>query len=145
MNQIEKAKKLVEKEFAEVFDRGGVPYVEHLYRTSSRFEDELKITASILHDIIEDTDITKTDLIEMGFDKEVVDIVEIVTNDCLNYDEFIDKIISSNNKDAIEVKLSDMTDNMDLSRLPKIKENDLKRQEKYKKAYQKLIDALNKE
>lgn len=145
MNQIEKAKKLVEAKFAGVFDRGGVPYVEHLYRTSSRFDDELKITASILHDLIEDTDVTKEELLQMGFDKEVVEIVDIVTNDCSTYDEFIDKIILSNNKDAIKVKLSDMEDNMDESRLSKIKEEDIIRQKKYKKAYPRLKDALNKE
>ncbi len=145
MNQLIMAKELVEELFKEKVDRAGKPYTGHLYRSSDKFEDETRKVAAILHDVIEDTEVTAEDLLSMGFTEEVVEIVKILTNNHGSYDEFIDYIIASDNIAAMEVKLSDLEDNMDMTRLPEIKDNDLIRQDKYRRSYQKIINRLNKE
>ncbi len=145
MNQEEKARQLVEKLFADKTDRAGKAYVGHLYRSSEKFSDETKRVAAILHDVIEDTEVTAEELLSMGFSKEVVDIVQVLSNTYGSYDQFIDHIIESGNINAMEVKLADLEDNMDLNRLPEIKDNDLVRQDKYRRSYQKIINSLNEE
>jgi (p)ppGpp synthase/HD superfamily hydrolase len=98
-------------------------------------EDE-KIVA-VLHDIVEDTDISLNDLRNEGFSEEVVSAVECLTKqDGENYDSYIERI--SFNPLAVKIKLADLEDNKDLTRLPEVTDKDLERLEKYDKALEKL-------
>jgi len=93
---------------------------------------------AVMHDIVEDTDITLDDLRNEGFSKQVVSAIECVTKrEGEDYDSFIERI--SLNPLATKVKLADLEDNMDLSRLSDVTEKDLERVEKYKKAKEKLL------
>jgi len=98
-------------------------------------EDE-KIVA-VLHDIVEDTNISLNDLRNEGFSEEVVSAVECLTKqDGENYDSYIERI--SFNPLAVKIKLADLEDNRDLTRLPEVTDKDLERLEKYDKALEKL-------
>ena len=102
-------------------------------------KDDEKIVA-VMHDIVEDTDITLDDLRNEGFSEQVISAIECVTKgEKEDYDSFIERI--SRNALAIQVKLADINDNMDLSRLSNVTEKDLERVEKYKKAKEKLLNA----
>lgn len=142
INMTEQAFELVEELFENKVDKGGHPYIQHLLRVSSNVKGKIAKTVALLHDVIEDTDITKEDLIEMGFLEEVVEAVDILSRkENETYNEFIARIISSNNPVAVSVKIADLEDNMDLSRIPNTTQKDIDRVHKrYKPAY----EALNK-
>ena len=81
----------------------------------------------------------------MGYSKSEVSILEILTNTCDNYEEYIDNILNSNNKIALNIKVKDLLHNMDLTRLKKITPKDIKRAKKYLNAYIKIIETLEGE
>ena len=120
-------------------DKGGNPYILHPLRVMTNVKSlEGKIVA-VLHDTIEDTDITVEDLISKGFTDDVVEAVELLSKPKQeDYIKYIKRI--KENPLAREVKIADLQDNMDLSRLKEITEKDLKRVAKYKKAYNILTN-----
>ena len=72
-----------------------------------KFTEEAKLVA-LLHDVIEDTEYKSKDLLEMGYSKSVVHSVELLSKDTnLSYVENINRIIDSNDLNAIMVKYSD--------------------------------------
>ena len=139
-----KALYVTNKVFKDTYDKGGNPYMEHLYSVSDVFEDNDLKVVGLLHDIIEDKEFTKEDLLYLGFTQEQVEAVSVVTKrKGESYSDFIDRIIDSNNEKAIQVKFSDMTNNMDISRMNKcsIEEKEYVKN-KYKKEYKKLIKKM---
>ena len=118
-------------------DKAGKPYIEHPLRVMSQVESEEEKIVAVLHDIVEDTDISLDDLRSEGFSEEVVSAVECLTKqDGENYDSYIERI--SFNPLAVKIKLADLEDNSDLTRLPEVTDKDLERIEKYDKALEKL-------
>ena len=124
-------------------DKGGNPYILHPLRLMFSRKDETEKICAVLHDVIEDTDVTLDYLREQGFSKEVLSALDALTrrND-ENYEQFIDRIIE--NKIACNVKLADLNDNMDISRIKNLTEKDYERLEKYKKAKDKILNYLEK-
>ena len=118
-------------------DKAGKPYIEHPLRVMNQVESEEEKIVAVLHDIVEDTDISLDDLRNEGFSEEVVSAVECLTKqDGENYDSYIERI--SFNLLAVKIKLADLEDNRDLTRLPEVTDKDLERIEKYDKALEKL-------
>ena len=118
-------------------DKAGKPYIEHPLRVMNQVESEEEKIVAVLHDIVEDTDISLDDLRSEGFSEEVVSAVECLTKqDGENYDSYIERI--SFNSLAVKIKLADLEDNSDLTRLPEVTDKDLERIEKYDKALEKL-------
>ena len=118
-------------------DKAGKPYIEHPLRVMNQVESEEEKIVAVLHDIVEDTDISLDDLRSEGFSEEVVSAVECLTKqDGENYDSYIERI--SFNPLAVKIKLADLEDNSDLTRLPEVTDKDLERIEKYDKAFEKL-------
>jgi|TARA_B100000809_G_scaffold231044_1_gene245878 (p)ppGpp synthase/HD superfamily hydrolase len=118
-------------------DKAGKPYIEHPLRVMNQVESEEEKIVAVLHDIVEDTNISLNDLRNEGFSEEVVSAVECLTKqDGENYDSYIERI--SFNPLAVKIKLADLEDNRDLTRLPEVTDKDLERLEKYDKALEKL-------
>ena len=92
----------------------------------------------VLHDVVEDTDWTFERLAAEGFSAEIIEALRCVTKLSENepYDKFIARV--KENPLAVAVKLNDLTDNMDIRRLPYISDKDVKRLKKYLKAYKQL-------
>lgn len=69
--------------------------------------------AGWLHDVLEDTKVTVTQLAQLSLRKETIEIVTIVSRDKSkeSYTEFIQRIAASHNIGAIRVKLADLTHN----------------------------------
>ena len=156
LNMYERAKIIVDRLFKNVVDKAGEPYVNHLYRVSNRLECIDEKIIGLLHDIIEDTIITAKDLIDMGFKKDIVDCIELLTKDnkstyksledkLIGYNKKIDKIIESKNISALRVKKADISDNYDLDRI-QILDIDMQMwfEKKYKNNLIKLKDAERK-
>ena len=120
-NLYDRALLLVSDLFKDKRDKAGDPYINHLIRVSVKLDtDELKI-AGLLHDVLEDTDVNKEMLSELGFSKRIIEIVSGVTNiKGLDYDSKIKKIIDNGDIDVIKLKYSDMSDNADEDRLSRL-------------------------
>lgn len=92
----------------------------------------------VLHDVVEDSAWTFEQLEVEGFAPHIVDALRCVTrlSDSEPYDKFISRV--KENPLATAVKLNDLTDNMDIRRLPYLSDKDVKRLKKYLKAYKQL-------
>lgn len=118
------------------FDKANVPYIYHPIHIAEQMETELECIVALLHDVVEDTDITFNDL-EKEFPKEVIDLLKILTHDKkIDYIEYIKKV--KTNPIATKIKIADLKHNSDITRLENITTTDLKRIEKYKKALEIL-------
>ena len=115
-------------------DKAGQSYIEHPKRVMKAVKTDEEKQVAILHDAIEDSPVTAALLRHYGFSDSVIAAVEALTRDeDENYFDFIARVKA--NPLATTVKIADLQDNMDLSRLPVVTERDLGRQAKYKKAF----------
>lgn len=118
------------------FDKANIPYIYHPIHIAEQMDTELECIVALLHDVVEDTDITLNDL-EKEFPKEVIDLLKILTHDKkIDYIEYIKKV--KTNPIATKIKIADLKHNSDITRLENITTTDLKRIEKYKKALEIL-------
>lgn len=126
---------LASEKFKDISDRGGKPYILHCIRVMMNVDNHPeRQQIAILHDIVEDTDVTIKDLMDIGFSPRVVaGVLTLTKTDEIEYDDYI-RLIASN-EDARIVKLADLKDNFDISRLKGLTKKDFDRMEKYQKAY----------
>nr|WP_170312345.1 HD domain-containing protein [Paenibacillus sacheonensis] len=118
-------------------DKGGSPYILHPLAVMNRVETMEEKIAAVLHDVVEDTDVTLDQLREYGFSDEITEAVHLLTrSDEDSYEEFIEK--TCRNRIARAVKRADILENMDLSRIQDPSERDYKRMEKYRQALERL-------
>lgn len=112
-------------------DKSGLPYILHPLTVATMVKTETEKIVAILHDIIEDTDVTE-EFLRNYFTDEVVDaVVALTRRENESYRNFIHRV--SENKIASIVKMKDMEHNMDLSRLGAITATDIMRRDKYLK------------
>ena len=96
-----------------------------------------QMIVAILHDTIEDTYVIPNDLKSQGFDDEIIEaILSVTRQEGESYNHFIERCNS--NKIGRQVKIADLKDNLDLSRLESISEKDLPRLQKYLRALKRL-------
>ena len=118
-------------------DRAGKPYIGHITRVMQAGKTLEERMAGVLHDIVEDTHWTFEGLLREGIPDIVVDAVRCLTKiEDESYDQFIERV--KTNPIAIAVKLNDLRDNMDITRLPAISNKDMERLLKYHRAYSEL-------
>lgn len=116
MDKLGKALEIAFNAHSGQVDKGGKPYILHPVRVALRCNNEDEKITALLHDVVEDTDITLDFLKENGFGQEVVDAIDCLTKrENEEYPEFIKRI--SGNRLATAVKINDLTDNMDTERL----------------------------
>jgi len=128
-----KALKLCFQAHKEQTDKSGTPYVFHPFHLAEQMEDEITTTVALLHDVVEDTSCTLSDLRDMGFPDTVLDAITEMTHDkSVPYLEYVAKL--KENPVARTVKLADLRHNSDLSRLDVVDGKALSRVEKYRKA-----------
>ncbi len=121
-------------------DKAGAPYIFHPLRMMFKVNSTEAKIAAVLHDVVEDTSWTLKRLRDKGFSDEVVEAVDCLTRrDEESYDEFVERV--EKNPIAREVKIADLEDNMNVRRIGKILPRDLKRLEKYHRAWTKLNDV----
>ncbi|RTE02446.1 HD domain-containing protein [Paenibacillus whitsoniae] len=114
-------------------DKGGQPYILHPIRLASRAKSEEDAIVAVLHDVVEDSNITLFDLQKEGFSPSVIDALDCLTRRAdESYDAFIERV--KLNPLATRVKLLDLEDNSDVNRIPNPTKQDYERIDKYKKA-----------
>ncbi len=119
-------------------DKYGADYILHPLRVMKKLTCENEKIVAILHDVIEDSELTPEDLLDHGFSEEIVNAVDYLSKrEKEQYDEYIDRV--KNNQLAVKVKLADLEDNMDINRIKNPNKKDLQRIEKYKRAKKELI------
>ncbi len=130
---LERAIELAVKHHKGQVDKAGQPYILHPLRLMLVMSTESERIVAVLHDILEDTPISLDDLRKEGFAEKIISAIECVTKiDGEDYDSFIERI--TKNPLATAVKLADLEDNMDLSRLPEVTEKDRALVAKYQRA-----------
>ena len=119
-------------------DKSGQPYILHPLRVMFRLQSETERIVAVLHDVVEDSEITFDDLRQMGYNEEVIEALDGVTRrEEETYEEFINR--SQQNPISRRVKFSDLEDNMDIRRLSReLTERDYKRLQRYKRAWLQL-------
>jgi hypothetical protein len=138
MSTLERAIEIATEAHRGQFDKAGNDYIGHPLRVMAMGKTTDEKIVGVLHDVIEDTDWTFDRLAAEGFSAEVIDALRCVTklSEDEPYDNFIARVKA--NPLAVEVKLNDLSDNMDIRRLPYISEKDVKRLKKYLRAYKQL-------
>lgn len=138
MSTLERAIQIATEAHKGQLDKAGRDYIGHPLRVMEMGKTEDEKIVGVLHDVIEDTGWTFEMLEAEGFSREVIEALRCVTklSENENYDDFIERV--RKNPLAVAVKINDLTDNMDIRRLPYLSDKDVKRLKKYLKAYKKL-------
>lgn len=139
MSTLQRAIEIATEAHKGQFDKSGKDYIGHPLRVMEMGRSEEEKIVGVLHDVVEDTDWTFEALEAEGFSQEIIAALKCVTkiSENENYDDFIERV--KKNPLAVAVKINDLTDNMDIRRLPYLSDKDVKRLKKYLKAYKKLI------
>ena len=132
---INKALNIAYKEHHGQKDKGNVPYIFHPYHIAEKFNNETDICVAILHDVLEDTFVSKEEL-EGYFPKEVIEPLVLLTRSTHDtYFEYIKNICS--NPIAQKVKIEDIKHNLVFERI-----QNKTRNEKLEKRYLKALEIL---
>jgi len=135
---IEAAKALATGAHAGQTDKAGLPYITHPERVASRLSTAEAQVVGWLHDTVEDTSITVQE-IESQFGPETAAAVDAISRrDGEAWSDYIDRVAA--NPVARQVKISDLIDNSNLSRIPHVTMKDVKRQAKYNMALRRLLE-----
>lgn len=132
-----KAMKLCFAAHRDQTDKSGLPYVFHPFHLAEQMTDEETTVVALLHDVVEDTEYTLSDLGDMGYPPAVLEAIALMTHDdSVPYLEYVAKI--KHNPIAKAVKLADLRHNSDLTRLDVVDERAIARAEKYAAAIRLL-------
>jgi (p)ppGpp synthase/HD superfamily hydrolase len=101
-------------------DKGGLPYIFHPYHLAEQMEDEVSCCAALLHDVVEDTDVTMEELAR-EFPEDVIHVLQLLTHRAaVPYFDYVRRI--KINPIAVKIKLADIAHNSDQSRCPNLTE-----------------------
>ena len=118
-------------------DKSGLPYIFHPYHLAEQMADEYTTCIALLHDVMEDTDVTRAEL-AAEFPREIMEALDLLTHEKgVPYFEYVERI--KTNPLARIVKLADLTHNTDKTRLP---EGDPNAQRRWDAKYSKAFEIL---
>ena len=139
MSTLERAIEIATEAHRGQHDKAGNDYIEHPLRVMAAGKTLNEQIVGVLHDVVEDSDWTFEQLAAEGFSAEIIEALRCVTK--LSEDEPYDKFIAriKCNPLAVAVKINDLSDNMDIRRLPYLSDKDIKRLKRYLKAYKQLM------
>lgn len=119
------------------YDKSGLPYITHSLHIAELMDTEDECVVALLHDVLEDTEITEKDLQQWGITNRQIEALKLLRHiESEPYLEYVQKLRVD--PIAIKVKIADLRHNADLTRLAEVTEEDRKRMEKYKEALQLL-------
>lgn len=95
-------------------DKAGVSYICHPIMVSSCCKDTTTKCVALLHDVLEDTEVTAKDLLSSGVAPEVVEAVILLTHSDKSepYLDYVRRVADSGNMAAMTVKYLDLCDNL---------------------------------
>lgn len=149
MHLVENALQIALEAHAGQTDKAGAPYVLHPIRLMLRMKSETMQAAAVLHDVLEDSSFTRSDLRNREIPKEVIGLVDCLTKqddedtgDDEGYERFINRI--AGNPTAARIKMADIEDNLDVLRISELRRKDLDRIRRYHRAWQVLDAAVSR-
>ena len=135
---LERAIEIAARVHAGQVDKGGAPYILHPLRVMLRVAPGAQQIVAVLHDVVEDSDVTFEDLKREGFAAEVISGLRSVTKVAgESYEDFVAR--AARDPVGKAVKLADLMENSDLSRIAEPSQKDLERVEKYGRAIAYLM------
>jgi len=135
---LERAIEIAARVHAGQVDKGGAPYILHPLRVMLRVAPGAQQIVAVLHDVVEDSEVTFEDLEREGFSAEVISGLRAVTKvEGESYEDFVARVALDPVGKA--VKLADLMENSDLSRIAEPSQKDLERVAKYGRAIQYLM------
>ena len=149
---LERAIEIAVSAHSGVTDKAGAPYILHPLRVMFSLSGEVERIVGVLHDVVEDSPEWSFDrLIEEGFSDEVIAGIRGVTklpdeedskeesaeSKVKKYNRFVKR--AALNPVSRAVKLADLTDNLDVTRLKSVTEKDARRLSKYLAAREILL------
>jgi (p)ppGpp synthase/HD superfamily hydrolase len=138
MTLLDKAILIAAKTHAGQTDKAGKPYILHVLRVMMSMETEEEMITAVLHDTIEDSDLSIDDLRKEGIPENVINALKLLTHDdAMSYEDYIEQV--KTNELARKVKLADLKDNSNFFRLNSFDEKVGKRLKKYFDSYKKLM------
>lgn len=138
MANLEKAIALASKKHAGQVDKAGQAYILHPLRIMLKMKNDDQRIVAVLHDVLEDTDTTVVDLISLGFAPHIIDALLALTKK-QNESRIEAAFRAVKNSLAREVKLADIADNMDLTRIKNPTLRDKKRLQEYQEVQEILL------
>jgi (p)ppGpp synthase/HD superfamily hydrolase len=139
MKLIEKSLNIALRAYAGKTDKAGREYIHHPLRVMAKMKTDLEMSVALLHDVLEDSDITAEQWLAEGIPAEVVEAVQCLSkNENEDYQNFVGR--TKKNELAAKIKIADIEDNIDVLRLPSLDDYDLTRVQKYHSAWQFLND-----
>ena len=136
--RVAEAKALAERLHAGQTDKAGKPYIGHPARVAARMRTPETQIVGWLHDTVEDTGLA-LDEVRERFGAEIADAVDAVTRrDGEAWEAYLMRVKA--NPLARQVKISDLIDNSNLSRLDEVGLRDVERQAKYNRALRFLME-----
>lgn len=140
-----KALTLAQEKHRVQVDKNGKPYIGHVLRVSEQCTgNDHEVITGLLHDLIEDTDVTAQSLRDEGFPDKIVEAVQALTRrEGEPYEDFIKR--AALNPIARHVKLADLEDNLDVKRLDHVDTAAAQRLDRYVKAWHYLNDLICQE
>ncbi len=139
MTTLERAIEIAAKAHSGQTDKGGEPYILHPLRVMLRMNNNLERMAAVLHDVVEDSDITLEELTKEGFPAQVLEAVAALTK--LPGESRLQAAErAARNPIARAVKLADNSENMDISRIQNPNEKDFARLREYEAVRKILLE-----
>ena len=133
-----RAQSIAYKAHANQLDKSGKPYIGHIERVAARVHSDEAKCVALLHDVLEDTTLITADEMRSIFGDHITDAVLSVTKRAgESYEAFVQR--AGENALGREVKIADLIDNSNLSRLDQVTLVDVQRQRKYNNALLYLL------
>ena len=140
MATLESAIQLAAAAHAGQQDKAGKPYILHPIRVMLSVSTTDEQIAAILHDTVEDTDVTYEQLSKAGFSAEIISAVKALTK--LDGESRVEAARRAvKHPIARQVKLADVKDNLDISRIPHLTDKDHARLDEYKLVQEILMSG----
>lgn len=143
MSTLEKAIEIAARAHAGQYDKAGEPYILHPLRVLLSLKTADEQMAAALHDVVEDTPMTFEDLEAEGFSSAVINALRALTKEP-GETRMPAARRAAQDAVAVRVKIADVTDNMNLARIPNPTAKDRARLEEYKQVKAHLESSLRK-
>ncbi len=135
---VEAARSLASKMHEGQLDKAGLPYITHPHRVAARLTTPEARVVGWLHDTVEDTALTLSD-VQARFGPETAAAVDALTRrEGEAWEDYLGRVAA--NPVAKQVKISDLIDNSNLGRMPRVTLRDVERQAKYNRALRLLVE-----
>jgi hypothetical protein len=136
-NVCEKALAIALIAHSDTYDLDGNPVILHPMTVAAMGRNEEEVVCGLLHDVVEDTEYTFDDLKDAGIPDRCIETLRLLTHeDGVSYDEYLRRIKESSDEVAKQVKISDLTHNIERG----TRGNHTKQVEKHTKAFEYMTE-----